>query len=229
MWAMSRGLCRKGATALVLLLAACGGDYSPNTYNATAVQQANNVARGVIVGVREIKVSASETVGAVTGGALGGIAGSQVPGSTLGEAFGTVGGTLLGGLVGAGAEHAVQDTTAYEYIVRKTNGDLVSVTQKDDVPLAVGQHVLVIAGSQARIVPDYTVTLDPLPPLEKVDKAAAAEPAKEAAPPPPAQPSGSSAEAVSPPPPVTAAPPVPASVKSLIPGPQSAIQALGSP
>ena len=152
------------ASALALVLAAvagCGGEYSPNTYSATAVQQANKVAQGVVVGVREIKVSASETVGAVAGGAVGAIAGSQVPGSTLGEAFGTVGGTMIGGLVGAGAEHTVRDTKAFEYIVRKGNGDLVSVTQKDEVPLAIGQHVLVIAGSQARIVPDYIVPVDP--------------------------------------------------------------------
>jgi outer membrane lipoprotein SlyB len=159
------------APALALLLAAiagCGGEYSPNTYSATAVQQANKVAQGVVVGVREIKVSASETVGAVAGGAVGGIAGSQVPGSTLGQAFGTVGGTMIGGLVGAGAEHAVRDTKAFEYIVRKTTGELVSVTQKDEVPLAIGQHVLVIAGNQARIVPDYIV---PVAPGEETAKA----------------------------------------------------------
>ena len=41
--------------------------------------------------------------------------------------------------------------------MRKANGDLLSVTQKDAVPLAIGQKVLVIAGNQARVVPDYTV------------------------------------------------------------------------
>jgi len=154
--------CIHGVLALGLAgLAGCGGEYSPNTYSATAVQQANKVAQGVVVGVREIKVSASETIGAVAGGAVGGIAGSQVPGSTLGEAFGTVGGTMIGGMVGAGAEHTIKDTKAFEYIVRKSNGDLVSVTQKDEVPLALGQHVLVIAGNQARIVPDYIVPLNP--------------------------------------------------------------------
>lgn len=154
--------CVHGMLALGLAgLTGCGGEYSPNTYSATAVQQANKVAQGVVVGVREIKVSASETIGAVAGGAVGGIAGSQVPGSTLGEAFGTVGGTMIGGMVGAGAEHTMKDTKAFEYIVRKGNGDLVSVTQKDEVPLALGQHVLVIAGNQARIVPDYIVPLNP--------------------------------------------------------------------
>jgi outer membrane lipoprotein SlyB len=54
------------------------------------------------------------------------------------------------------AAHALEDTHGFEYIARKPNGDLLSVTQKDEVPLAVGQHVLIIAGPQARIVADYT-------------------------------------------------------------------------
>ena len=54
-------------------------------------------------------------------------------------------------------ERATGDTTAFEYVVRKSNGELVSVTQKDKAPLPPGQKVLVIAGPQARIVPDYTV------------------------------------------------------------------------
>jgi outer membrane lipoprotein SlyB len=76
-------------------------------------------------------------------------------------AFGALGGSVVGGLVGVSVEHAAGDTKAYEYIVRKPNGDLVSVTQKDESPLSVGRHVLVIAGAQARIVPDYTVIADP--------------------------------------------------------------------
>jgi outer membrane lipoprotein SlyB len=55
----------------------------------------------------------------------------------------------------AGATHA------FEYVVRKSNGELVSVTQKDPTALAISQKVLVIAGNQARIVPDYTVDAAP--------------------------------------------------------------------
>lgn len=146
--------------ALLAGLAGCGSNYSPNTYSSTAVQQANPVDQGVIVGARDVAVSADTTVGAVAGGAAGGVAGSQV-GNGVTSAFGAIGGTLIGGLAGSAAEHVQGDAKAYEYIVRKTNGDLISVTQQDKVELAVGEHVLVIAGKQARIVPDYTVNLDP--------------------------------------------------------------------
>jgi outer membrane lipoprotein SlyB len=148
-------------------LAGCAPDYSPNTYSANAVQQANKVDPGVVVGLRSVDVKAAGVVGAATGAAAGGIAGAQTPGEA-GSAFGAVGGALVGGLIGTSVEHAADDTTSYEYIVRKKNGDLVSVTQKDKTPLAVGTKVLVIAGPQARIVPDYTVATETgTPPADK--------------------------------------------------------------
>lgn len=156
------------ALGSVLAVAACTPDYSPNTYNAAAVQQANKVEQGVIAGVRDVDVKVAGTTGALVGGAAGGIAGSQVPGSSVASAFGALGGSLIGGIVGSTAERAAGDTRAFEYVVRKTNGELVSVTQKDEIPLVLNQHVLVIAGNQARIVPDYTVA--PLvPPLVPPD------------------------------------------------------------
>lgn len=143
---------------LAALLGACASDYSPNTYNTAAVQQASKVERGVIVGLRDVVVSAKGTTGAVTGAAAGGVAGSQAPGG-VGSALGAIGGSLIGGIVGSSVEQATADAPAYEYIVQKTSGELVSVTQKDENRLAIGQKVLVIAGPQARIVPDYTVPI----------------------------------------------------------------------
>lgn len=144
----------------LLLLAAlvgCGPDYSPNTYSAAAVQQANKVDQGVIAGYRQVAIRADGTVGAVTGGAAGGVLGAQAPEGGVITALSTIGGTLIGGIVGTGVERAAGDTDAFEYLVRKTGGDLISVTQKDTNPLPVGLKVLVIEGKQARVVPDYSV------------------------------------------------------------------------
>lgn len=157
MRALPRSLTNAAALILLAGLTGCGPSYSPNTYSAAAVQQASKVERGVIVGVRRVGVSADSTVGTVTGGAAGGIVGSQAgPGGAI-TALSTLGGTVVGGLIGNSVEHATGDTSAFEYIVRETNKSLVSVTQKDKVPMEIGQTVLVIAGKQARIVPDYTV------------------------------------------------------------------------
>jgi outer membrane lipoprotein SlyB len=116
---------------VVLVLAGvsgCGPTYSPDTYASNAAQQANKVEQGVVVGVRTVAVSASGTVGTVTGAAAGGIAGSQAAAGPI-SAFTALGGSLVGGIAGSTVEHVTSDTEAYEYIVRKPNGDLVSVTQ----------------------------------------------------------------------------------------------------
>ncbi len=159
------------AAFLPATLCACGPSYSPDTYASNAVQQANKVEQGVVVGVRKVGVSAAGTVGTVTGAAAGGIAGSQVAAGPV-AAFTALGGSLVGGIAGSAVEHTTADTAAFEYIVRKVNGDLVSVTQKDQTPLALGQNVLVIAGNQARVVPDYTVS----PPARGPDTAKTAAP-----------------------------------------------------
>jgi outer membrane lipoprotein SlyB len=141
---------------LVVALAACQPDYSPNVYAANAVQRANKVENGVIIGYRQVKISANGTIGAVSGGAAGGVLGAQVEGGGITTALGAVGGTLIGGIVGTTVEHVAGDTIGWEYIVRKPNGDLLSVTQREDTPLAIGQKVLVITGDQARVVADYS-------------------------------------------------------------------------
>ena len=173
----SRGLTvRFSVSALVLAgLAGCAPSYSPDTYASNAAQQANKVEQGVVAGVRPVGVSATGTVGTITGAAAGGIAGSQVA-SGAAAAFTSLGGALVGGLGGSAVEHMTADTSAFEYIVRKTNGDLVSVTQRDKTPLALGEKVLVIGGTQARVVPDYTV-----PPLAPAPAAPGVKPAPGAA------------------------------------------------
>jgi outer membrane lipoprotein SlyB len=182
----------------LVVLAAVGGctpDYSPNTYSAAAMQQANKVERGVVVGYREVRITASGAVGAVTGGAAGGILGSQSYEAGVPSALGAVGGTLVGGLVGTAIEHASGDTTGWEYIVRVAKGDLVSLTQREPKPLPIGQKVLVITGKQARIIPDYEV--DVAPDTDK-HKKESGDKAKNAAPPAPAAPAATAAAATTP-------------------------------
>lgn len=164
-------------TVILAALAACGPTYSPDTYSTNAVQQANKAEQGVVIGMRPVKISATGAVGTVTGAAAGGIAGAQV-GTGPTSAFAALGGSLVGGIAGSAIEHATNDTDAFEYIVRKANNDMVSVTQKDTVPLALGQKVLVIIGNQARVVPDYTVNMEPEKPAEAPKPIEAPKPAE---------------------------------------------------
>lgn len=163
--------------AALLPLAGCGPSYSPNTYASNAAQQAAKVEEGVIAGVRPVRISAQGAVGGVAGATAGGVAGSQI-GAGPTSAFAAIGGSVLGGFAGAATEHIIGDTDGFEYIVRKANGDMISVAQKDDKALLVGQKVLVIAGPQARIVPDYTVPFEaPAKTAAKPGSSAEAHPA----------------------------------------------------
>jgi outer membrane lipoprotein SlyB len=154
-----------------LAMMGCTPSYSPNTYASNAVQLANKVDTGTIVGFREVKISANGTIGAVTGGAVGGVLGSEYTSSALLAVTGTAAGAAVGHTI----DRAVGDTTGWEYIVRKTNGDLVSVTQREKTPIPLGQHVLVINGPQARVIPDYSVAAkDDATPKDTKDKTASA-------------------------------------------------------
>src|ERR1700742_3661333 len=78
----SRAMLRPTPVLLSLLVplavAGCGRDFSPNTYGTQAVQQANKVNQGVVIGVRKVDIKGDAATGAATGAAAGGIVGSQV-------------------------------------------------------------------------------------------------------------------------------------------------------
>jgi outer membrane lipoprotein SlyB len=167
--------------AAALALAACAGEHSPDVYAADAVQQANKVEPGVVVGFRQVTISASGKVGAVTGGAAGGILGGSQAGSLgVSSALGAVGGTAIGGIIGNTIERVAGDTTGWEYMVRKPDGGMLSLTQREPKPIPVGQKVLVITGSQARIVADYAGVGEPQPAPAPNAPAITPAPAKEA-------------------------------------------------
>ncbi len=149
---------------ICLALGACGGNYAADTYSTRAVQQANPTQQGVVIGARPIQIQADGSTGAAAGAAAGGIVGSATGTGGVGSALAGVGGGIVGGLFGSATERIAGDARATEYVVRKVGGELVAVTQRDVPPLAVGTRVLVIAGAQARIVPDYTDPTIPAPP-----------------------------------------------------------------
>lgn len=144
------------ALAVTWLLAGCQDRYSPNTYTPGAMQQAAKVDRAVVESLRAVDVHQAglgSGIGVGAGAAGGAIAGAQA-GNGSGSAAAALGGALIGGAIGLFAEDAATATQGYEYILRKENGDLMSIAQKDEQPLTVGQKVLIVYGWQARVIPD---------------------------------------------------------------------------
>src|SRR3954453_19657610 len=79
---------RLAVLLLLLPLLACTERYSPDTYATRAVQQANRVEQGVVIGVRKVQISAEGSTGAAAGAAAGGVLGAQTPGGGVGQGRG---------------------------------------------------------------------------------------------------------------------------------------------
>ncbi len=88
----------------------------------------------------------------VTGGA---IAGSYIGGSDLrGNLLGGLAGAVVGGAAGAIAESSATATVGMEYVVETENGSILTLVQGAEPAFAVGQPVLVMYGSPARLIAD---------------------------------------------------------------------------
>ncbi len=152
---------RKRISSTLVLLAVLSSvagcrSYSPNEYNPGGMQQANKVDRAVVQSYREIDVEdPSLGLGTGAGAAAGGIAGSQI-GQGSGNAAAVLGGVLIGGGLGYLIDREANATKAFEYILEKKDGDLITLAQKEDVPLAIGSRVFILYGTKARIIPDTT-------------------------------------------------------------------------
>lgn len=138
---------------VLLSLAGCADNISPNTYSVGSVGMANRTVRGKIVHLRPVNVQGSQSgVGAVAGGLGGGIAGSSIGGSGRSNAIGAIGGAVVGGIAGAVVEEGVTRQKAIEYVVETENDNLVTIVQGNDQQLHTGSKVLVIYGNPTRII-----------------------------------------------------------------------------
>ena len=138
-------------------ISGCAQNMSPNTYQASDVGKASKAVPGVIVAKRNINIDANSGVGGLAGAVAGGAAGSVIGGSTASNIIGAVGGAVLGGLAGNAIDKSVNHKQGIEYIIKLKDGSTVSVTQTEDMQLAIHQHVLIIYGKTTRIIPDTTV------------------------------------------------------------------------
>jgi len=128
--------------------------YSPDNYTSSDMQQVSKVDHAVVKSVRQVDVSdPSLGLGTAAGGVGGAVIGAQA-GSGKGAALAAVGGAVVGAVAGTVIEQKLSETTAFEYLLQKPNGEEVSLAQKQPTPFPVGTHVRIIYGVHARIVLD---------------------------------------------------------------------------
>jgi outer membrane lipoprotein SlyB len=141
------------STASLLALSACN-TYRSNAYAPGDMQQVSKVDAAVVKSFRQVEASDPALgLGTTAGGLSGAVLGAQA-GNGKGSAVAAVGGALAGAALGTLIQHEASKTMAYEYVLEKKNGEMISMAQAQDTPFPVGTHVLVIYGEHARIVED---------------------------------------------------------------------------
>ena len=71
-------------------------------------------------------------------------------------------GALLFGIIGHAVENKLRTQDAYEYVVKLTNGQILTVCQGLDAVFDIGRRVIVIVSHEgrSRIIPDDSSTFD---------------------------------------------------------------------
>ncbi len=127
---------------ICLTLSACGIGETNSTYSRYNIGQQALVQYGTIISIRPVNIEGTSTIGTIGGAVAGGAAGSMIGGNTAVNIIGATGGAIVGGIIGSAAEQAVTKDTAYEFIIRKQNGQTIAVVQSNEDRFRVGDNVI---------------------------------------------------------------------------------------
>lgn len=116
------------------------------------------VMEGTVIDIRSVTMrkNANEaytgmTIGAATGAAVGAVATKGKDNSA--QNIAAIAGGALGGLAGANIERAATKVVADEFIIKLSNGQLVSISQAMDPSLRIGSPVYVVYSDRIRVIP----------------------------------------------------------------------------
>jgi outer membrane lipoprotein SlyB len=139
----------------IAFIAGCASNVSPSTYSVGSVGQVNRTVAATVISVRAIGIAGTTALGGTAGAATGAVAGSTIGGNNAqANIVGAIGGAIVGGLIGASVEANATKQTGMEYVVETENGNLMTIVQGSDSIFIVGQRVLVLYGSPARLIVD---------------------------------------------------------------------------
>lgn len=136
------------------LLSACVANVSPDSYSVGSVGQVNRTVAAQIISVRDVDILGTGGLGSTAGAGLGAVAGSSIGGGVRSNIAGAIGGAVIGGIAGAVVQQSLTAQSGTEYVVQTSNGNLMTVVQGSNPRFAEGDHVFVLYGSPARIIPD---------------------------------------------------------------------------
>lgn len=130
------------AVLFMVGVSGCADDKANTTYSNYDLGATGRVELGTIVDMTPVTTSGSHGIGTLAGAGAGAAAGSMIGGNTAVNIIGGIGGALIGGMIGSATEGALTSTDAYEFVVRKENGSLLSLVQTNELSLRPGDKVL---------------------------------------------------------------------------------------
>lgn len=138
--------------SMIGVLSSCATDIKSTSYSTASVGEASFTYQGTIINVRKIKVSDTNKLGQNQAGTtIGGVGGAAI-GNILdnGGLMGTLIGAVAGGVGGAMVEQQLGTQEGMEYVIKLTNGQVLTVCQGLDTNFQAGQHVMVIVSHDGR-------------------------------------------------------------------------------
>lgn len=126
---------------MAFMLTACGIGDTNTTYSRSAIGVQGEYETGQIVEMIPVKTEGSSSIGGLAGGVAGGAAGSMIGGNTAVNIIGATAGAVAGMMIGAKAEEALTKDSAFEFVIRKSNGRYTTIVQTNELGLRVGDRV----------------------------------------------------------------------------------------
>ena len=133
---------------------------TPTSVKTSDAQKITSIEYGIIKSSSPIKIKGeSNWIGATAGGLIGGLLGTQICGEEeiigtkcqdIAVVFGTIGGAAIGSVTQA----KLGDHDGFQYIINLDNNENdIALMQGDLEALENGQRVVIIYGSEVRIMP----------------------------------------------------------------------------
>lgn len=136
-----------------ITLAGCANNstLSGDVYSAYDAKQVQSITYGTLIGIRQVQIQGGENtnvIGAISGAVLGGVLGNVI-GSGSGRRLATTAGAVAGSIAGSNVDDAINRIQGVELEVRKDDGNIIIVVQKQDKTcFNVGQRVAIVSNSR---------------------------------------------------------------------------------
>lgn len=139
--------------SMIGVLSSCATDIKSSTYSSASVGEASFSYQGTVISKRTVLVQDSDKLSDHQGAATVGGVGGALIGNQIGGGDSLIG-LLVGGTIGAlgSAKVAKQlgEQKGFEYVIKLTNNQILTVVQGLDAIFEIGAHVMILVSHDGR-------------------------------------------------------------------------------